>query len=143
MRASVAILGSRGGAETSAAAYGRGLSRLWEFSAHGGSAEYLDRFNPACCTAWQMGMNSSSRCRGGGQVPNVEGDFQRAWLAHGDQLLLCTDGLTDMVGNAAIAAVLGGATSAHAACQALVEAALKGGGKDNVTVALARYRFPT
>jgi protein phosphatase len=72
----------------------------------------------------------------------VEADFQRAWLADGDQLLLCTDGLTDMVDNAAIAAVLGGAATAEEACQALVALALKNGGKDNVTVALARYRFP-
>jgi protein phosphatase len=72
----------------------------------------------------------------------VEADFHRAWLADGDQLLLCTDGLTDMVDNAAIAAVLGGAATAEEACQALVALALKNGGKDNVTVVLARYRFP-
>ena len=78
----------------------------------------------------------------GGQMPNVEGDFQRAWLAHGDQLLLCTDGLTNMVDDAAIAALLDGATTSKEACQALVAAALDKGGKDNVTVALARYSFP-
>jgi PPM family protein phosphatase len=78
----------------------------------------------------------------GGREVGLDGDFQQAWLADGDQLLLCTDGLTDMVDNAAIASVLGGAASATAACQALVEAALQNGGQDNVTVALARYRFP-
>ena len=78
----------------------------------------------------------------GGQMPNVEGDFQRAWLAHGDQLLLCTDGLTNMVDDAAIASLLDSAATSNEACQALVAAALDKGGKDNVTVALARYRFP-
>jgi protein phosphatase len=78
----------------------------------------------------------------GGRGAAMDGDFQQAWLADGDQLLLCTDGLTDMVDSAAVASVLAGEASAHAACQALVEAALEGGGKDNVTVALARYRFP-
>jgi protein phosphatase len=78
----------------------------------------------------------------GGRERSVEGDFQRAWLANGDQILLCTDGLTNMVDDAAIAAVLGGAASADEACRALVDAALEGGGRDNVTVALARYRFP-
>ena len=78
----------------------------------------------------------------GGQVPNVEGDFQRVWLAHGDQLLLCTDGLTNMVDDAAIASVLGSAATSNEACQALVTAALDKGGMDNVTVALARYSFP-
>jgi protein phosphatase len=78
----------------------------------------------------------------GGRERNIEGDFQRAWLADGDQLLLCTDGLTDMVDDAAIASLLGGAASSSEACQALVAAALDKGGKDNVTVTLARYRFP-
>ena len=71
-----------------------------------------------------------------------EGDFQRAALSDGDQLLLCTDGLTDMVDNTTIADVLGSEASANEACQKLIALALKNGGKDNVTVALARYRFP-
>jgi protein phosphatase len=78
----------------------------------------------------------------GGQEHNVEGEFQRAWLDDGDQFLLCTDGLTNMVDDVAIASVLGGAATSKEACQALVAAALDKGGKDNVTVALARYRFP-
>ena len=71
-----------------------------------------------------------------------DGDFERAALADGDQLLLCTDGLTNMVDGAAIMAILRGAASADDACQALIAAALDNGGKDNVTVALARYRIP-
>jgi protein phosphatase len=78
----------------------------------------------------------------GGRESNVEGDFQRAWLIDGDQLLLCTDGLTNMVDDAAIASLLGRAATSQDACEALVAAALARGGKDNVTVALARYRFP-
>jgi protein phosphatase len=78
----------------------------------------------------------------GGSQRGAEGDFQRAWLGDGDQLLLCTDGLTNMVKDAAIGSILAGADSADDACQALVDAALENGGKDNVTVALARYRFP-
>jgi len=55
--------------------------------------------------------------------------------------LLCTDGLTDMVDDAAIASVLQIAATAAAACQALLDAALDAGGKDNITVVLARYRW--
>jgi protein phosphatase len=62
-------------------------------------------------------------------------------LADGDQLLLCTDGLTDMTSDAAIAGALGRPGPPEAACQALVDLALQGGGKDNVTVVLARYRI--
>jgi len=46
-----------------------------------------------------------------------------------------------MVEEDAIAALIAG-RPAQAACDALVEAALAGGGKDNVTVVLARYSFP-
>jgi protein phosphatase len=70
------------------------------------------------------------------------GDFQQATLADGDQLLLCTDGLTDMVDTETICSVLSQAASADEACQVLLAAALKKGGKDNVTIALARYRIP-
>ena len=70
------------------------------------------------------------------------GDFQQATLVDGDQLLLCTDGLTDMVDNETIGSVLSRAASADEACQLLLAAALKNGGKDNVTIALARYRIP-
>jgi protein phosphatase len=72
-----------------------------------------------------------------------DGDFQRVALAEGDQLLLCTDGLTNMVDEAAITAILQSASSADAACRTLVATALNQGGKDNVTVALARYQFPS
>jgi len=69
------------------------------------------------------------------------GDFQQATLADGDHLLLCTDGLTDMVDNETIGSVLSRAASSDEACQFLLAAALKKGGKDNVTIVLARYRI--
>src|SRR4029079_9563967 len=61
----------------------------------------------------------------------LEGDFQHWLLADGDTLLLCTDGLTDMVDNITIMTILEGAASSADACQALVAAALNNGGKDN------------
>jgi protein phosphatase len=70
------------------------------------------------------------------------GDFHQATLVDGDQILLCTDGLTDMVDNETIGSVLSRAASPDEACQLLLAAALKNGGKDNVTIALARYRIP-
>lgn len=66
--------------------------------------------------------------------------LQHLGLSDGDQILLCSDGLTDMVGDAVIAEILGRSGPADAACQELVDRALEAGGKDNVTVVLARYR---
>lgn len=67
---------------------------------------------------------------------------QRLHLSHGDQVLLCTDGLTGMVDDDTIAATLREASAANEACQALIDLALSAGGLDNITVVLARYHFP-
>lgn len=64
-------------------------------------------------------------------------------LADEDQLLLCTDGLTDMVEEVDIEVVLNTTSSAKSACRNLVELALKNGGRDNVTVIVARYSIPS
>ncbi len=72
----------------------------------------------------------------------VQVELKRWRLADGDQLLLCSDGLTDMVPDDKIARELGARGSAAAVCQRLVDIALEAGGKDNVTVVLGRYRMP-
>lgn len=69
----------------------------------------------------------------------VEPQVQRFKLERGDQLLLCTDGLTETVEDSTIAHVLQEAASAQGACQALVDLALAGGGTDNITVVVARF----
>ncbi|MBU3020503.1 protein phosphatase 2C domain-containing protein [Aestuariibacter sp. A3R04] len=55
------------------------------------------------------------------------------WQA-GDKILLCSDGLTDMVDNSTIASIL--AYSPTQALDALIGAALAAGGKDNITVSV-------
>jgi protein phosphatase len=72
----------------------------------------------------------------------AEAEIQHVQLADGDRLLLCTDGLTDMVPDAGIADVLQRIEPSEQASQALVDLALERGGKDNVTVVLARYTIP-
>ena len=72
---------------------------------------------------------------------DISTELHHLELADGDQLLLCTDGLTDMADDTAIAGALRRPGSSDDACQALVELALEGGGKDNVTVLVARYRI--
>ncbi len=55
-------------------------------------------------------------------------------LEPGDRLLLCSDGLSGMVPDDKIAEVLRLPDGPQAAADALVQAALEGGGEDNVTV---------
>jgi protein phosphatase len=63
-------------------------------------------------------------------------------LNDGDQLLLCSDGLTDMVSDMEIGAVLAKKQPAQKSCEELIELALQAGGKDNVTVVVAKYTIP-
>jgi protein phosphatase len=63
-------------------------------------------------------------------------------IENNDQVMLCTDGLSDMVEDSLIEAVLNEASSAKTACQSLVDLALSNGGRDNITVIVARYSIP-
>lgn len=75
----------------------------------------------------------------GGDHDDVNVDVCHVPLRDGDQLLLCTDGLTDMVPEEDIARILSGPRTAQSTCQSLIDAALRYGGKDNVTVVLGRW----
>ena len=59
-------------------------------------------------------------------------------LTAGDQLLLCSDGLTDALDDARIAEVLAAGLDGDTTCQALIDAANAAGGPDNITVVLLR-----
>jgi serine/threonine protein phosphatase PrpC len=60
-------------------------------------------------------------------------------LKEGDRLLLCTDGLTDLVNDEAIAAILRERGDCEEACKAMVDAANAAGGDDNITVIIADW----
>jgi serine/threonine protein phosphatase PrpC len=68
-----------------------------------------------------------------GPEPDVEVDVQTVPAQTGDVFLLCSDGLTTMLGDERIARVLSGATSMGAAVRALVDEANRAGGRDNIT----------
>jgi protein phosphatase len=78
----------------------------------------------------------------GGAKGDVHVDVSQLLLQDGDLVLLCTDGLTDMLPESQIAELLAAAQEPQATCQALVDRALAGGGRDNVTVVVGRYRIP-
>ena len=60
----------------------------------------------------------------------------------GDTYLLCSDGLSDMLDDESIAQLLMGAEALPEAAGALIDAANDAGGKDNISVVLARVRGP-
>ena len=73
----------------------------------------------------------------GGDTDTVTAQIHQLQIDAGDQLLLCTDGLTDMVSDEGIASILQSSTSPQSACDRLIGAALENGGHDNVTAILA------
>ena len=74
--------------------------------------------------------------------PKTEVELHHLKLRDGDQLLICSDGLTEMVTDEKISTMLEKHESATQTCLALVDLALEAGGKDNVTVVLSRYGIP-
>jgi PPM family protein phosphatase len=77
----------------------------------------------------------------GGSNEDVEVDVDQVELADGDRVLMCSDGLTDLVDDHEIRQVLAERHESKDACQRLVDLALERGGKDNITVIVATYTF--
>lgn len=69
-----------------------------------------------------------------GDKPGIEVDIFQRSLMPGDKLLLCSDGLWEMVLDETIANILQKASSPQAACDRLIEAANAAGGEDNISV---------
>ena len=79
----------------------------------------------------------------GGHTPGVRAEVHKATLEPGDVLLLATDGLTSYVPDERIAATLQAEPDPQNACERLVAQTLEQGGRDNVTVIVARYETIT
>ncbi len=72
-------------------------------------------------------------------LSTVDADVHHIDVQPGDRLLLCSDGLTDMVNTDSIAKTLG-STKLPEICDRLIGQAMDGGGKDNITVIVAEFK---
>jgi protein phosphatase len=75
----------------------------------------------------------------GSTEPGVLPEVHKVKIEPGDVMLLCSDGLTEMVSDEEIAQVLRSDADLHRACERLVHLANEKGGKDNITVILVRF----
>jgi PPM family protein phosphatase len=75
-----------------------------------------------------------------GMKDTVQVDIEKLEPRDGDLFLLCSDGLSGMVSDAALMAAVSAAEDFEATCAQLIELANNAGGNDNVTCILARYR---
>ena len=71
-----------------------------------------------------------------GASETVEADYFTVELEEGDIVLMCTDGLTNMLEDEEIRMILGGARDIVEQAQKLVDMANRNGGKDNISVVL-------
>jgi PPM family protein phosphatase len=78
-----------------------------------------------------------------GPEPEVEVDLQTVPAQAGDVFLICSDGLTTMLGDEQIGKLLARATSMQSAVRALIDEANRAGGRDNITVIAFRLGDPT
>jgi protein phosphatase len=75
-----------------------------------------------------------------GPEEDVEPDLFREYVRAGDRLLLCTDGLTNMITEAQIWEIVHNAPDPQTAAQQLIDAANKSGGKDNITAVVVEIQ---
>jgi serine/threonine protein phosphatase PrpC len=73
-----------------------------------------------------------------GPEPEIDVDLHTHRVHAGDVFLLCSDGLTGMIGEDEVQEILTTAASLRQAGRALVDAANEAGGRDNITVVLFR-----
>ena len=71
-----------------------------------------------------------------GAEPNVEIDFFERKLKKGDEILMCTDGLTNMVDDEDIRRIIIGQRDIVEKTMKLVQSANENGGRDNISVVL-------
>jgi serine/threonine protein phosphatase PrpC len=76
----------------------------------------------------------------GGVSANFKVEVHKLQLEDGDQVLLCSDGLTGMLTDDDIKQVLHDADEPATACRQLVARANQAGGRDNITVVVADFR---
>jgi protein phosphatase len=74
-----------------------------------------------------------------GTSEKVKPDIQVHDLSAGDRILLCTDGLSDMVTDEQVVEILTPGAPLEESARELVDAANRAGGKDNITVILGEY----
>ncbi|MFN4261310.1 MAG: Stp1/IreP family PP2C-type Ser/Thr phosphatase [Gemmataceae bacterium] len=79
----------------------------------------------------------------GGDSASVKVEVHKVYLADGDRVLLCSDGLTNMLSEEEINQLLHTEAEPEQACRRLVQRANEAGGRDNITAVVVDFRAAT
>lgn len=124
-----------------------GDSRCYLYS--GEKLQQLTRDHTMSAELVRQGVMSAEKAAGhpwryvvtnilGGSKPGVQVELHSLDLHADDVLLLCSDGLTEMVPEGQIAGILHAENDPQRACERLVAEANRLGGKDNITAIVSR-----
>jgi protein phosphatase len=76
----------------------------------------------------------------GGDSASLQVEVHKLQLEGGDRMLLCSDGLTEMLPDQEISRILQAEAEPEQACRRLVAGANEAGGKDNITAVVVHFR---
>lgn len=71
-----------------------------------------------------------------GAEPDIEVDFFEVKLEKGDRILLCSDGVSNMMDEENLEAIVGAGKEISEICRILIDTAVDNGGKDDATVVM-------
>lgn len=98
--------------------------------------EEMIRLGKVDAKAARVHPNKNIITRAIGATEDVEADFFEVELSGGERILLCTDGLTNMVEDAVICEIMLSAGTPEEKARQLVDLANQNGGRDNITVVI-------
>lgn len=126
-----------------------GDSRVYKIAKKGGSIRKLTKDHSLVEYMLETGaitpeeaMNHPQKnviLRALGTTENIEVDILHEKLSSGDVLLMCSDGLTNMLDEGVIAQTVSAENTPEDCAARLVQLANEAGGADNITVVIARY----
>jgi protein phosphatase len=103
---------------------------------------YLREIGVAVSAGPEMDSRKNILTQAVGSSAKVDVKITSSHIEQGDRLLLCSDGLYNMVDDDAILATLSRTGPLAHKCQSLIAQANSAGGLDNVTVVLAEFSGP-
>lgn len=125
-----------------------GDSRAYLLRAGTGKCEQITADDSFVAEAVRRGQMSHEQARSSpmrnqitkavGLDAEVEPAIYHSMWAHGDAILLCSDGLSEYVRDEEFARILAASADLESACRRLAELANERGGHDNISVLLAR-----
>lgn len=114
---------------------GRGIRQITRDHSYVEEMIALGRMKRGSLEYWR---NKNIITRAVGTSPQVSIDFFEVEVREGETILLCSDGLSNMIDNERLEKIVRNAPSLEAAAQILIDRANANGGKDNISIVLVR-----